>query len=576
MPLVVLAIVLGWTLLVVRLICFRTTLGARTLVTWLLLGALLGTVANPVALTFFNSYRFNGSPLYVLLIAVSQQLLMAAPVLLLLSRKNWRQSSSVCDPFLAAFTLGLGYEFLGAFMAVARQSASVSGFNLLPPGTASTTTLTVAGYAYWTGLVALAGAATLRFVRNRLLAYVAMAVALALCALDAYADFATTPLAEDVRKVTLHGSLVPWLTLAALIGAVAWELVRSQGGSSLQSAVKELQSVLTAAVSLKFAEARRASLAGHLRRQEENLAAELQQNRADRSLQEQKQAVGDLLQRLRQAPPAPAGNLAGWARRRWMQLVAVAAFLVFALVLVMPGMESEAAWTWNSLALATRLAPFQLTLAGTLLVLLLLWQYVVAPPHAFSNVAADEMAQFSAERRILQVGLGVAVMALLYPQPHEFIAFQSSLPAALGLQPAGYNDMQALTMLLLLGWAAGAVTARRAEAWRRSPQGDHLRSLVHNTVTACSIAAVAWLGLAFFTQLQLYAHAHWGAKFFQWYDGNGNSIMEMMTGAVTGVVAFLLAWGMRLAAARFERNFLEAAGGGTGRTPPKAAAAGAR
>lgn len=574
MPLVVLAIVLGWTLLVIRLICFRTTLGARTMATWFLLGALLGTVANPVVTSFFNSYRFNGSPLYVLLIAASQQLLMVTPVLLLLGRRNWRQAGSVCDAFLAAFLLGLGYEFLGAFLAVARQASSVSGFNLLPPGTVSTSALTVAGYAYWTGLIALAGAAALRFLRNRMLAYIAIAAALALSTLDSYGDFAATPLAEEIRKITLHGSLLPWLTLAALIGVVVWEVIWTR--SSPQSAVKEMQSVLTAAVGLKFTEARRASLAAHLRRQAENLAAQAQRDGSNRSLQEQAKAVGDLLQRLSQAQPAPSADVVGWAKRRWLQMLAIAAFLFFALVLVMPGMESQSIWIWTSLALATRLAPFQLTLAGTVLVLLLVWQYIVAPPKAFSNVAADEIAQFSAERRILQIGLGVAIMALLYPQPREFIAFQSDLPAALGLQPAGYNDMQALTLLLLLAWAAGAVTVRRAEAWRRSPQGDHLRSLVHNAVTACSIAAVAWLGLAFFSQLQIYAHANWGAKFFQHYGTNGNSILEMTIGVLTGVVAFVLAWGMRLVAKRFEKNFLEAAGGGTRSTPPRAAAAGAR
>ncbi|HUK86230.1 MAG TPA: hypothetical protein VLT85_01085 [Terriglobales bacterium] len=578
MPLVVLAIVLGWTLLVIRLICFRTTLGVRTLLSWFALGAFLGTVANPVAWTFFNSYRFGGSPVYLLLINVSQQLLMAAPVLLLLGRRSWRQAGSVGDAFLAAFLLGLGYEFLGAFLAVARLANSVSGFSFLPPGTASgagtyAAAVTVAGYAYWTGLIALAGAAALRFLRNRLLAYLAIAAAVIVCALDAHADLAGSLLSLELLKINLHGNLLPWLTLAALIGVVVWEVGWSK--SSPQSVARDLQVVVTAAVGLKFLEARRASLAGHLRRQEENLAAELRRDGSNRALQEQLQATRDLCQRVEQAPPAPPADVVAWAKRRWLQMVALAAFLFFALLLVRPGMESLANWIWTSLAFATRLAPFQLTLACTVLVLLLLWQYVVAPPHAFSNVATDEVAQFSAERRILQVGLGVAVMALLYPQPHEFIAFQSSLAAGLGLQPAGYNDMQALTLLLLLGWAAGTATARRAEAWRRSPKGDHLRSLVHNTISACGIAAVAWLGLAFFSQLQIYAHANWGAKAFQHFGANGNSILEMAIGALTAVVAFILAWGMRLLAARFEKNFLETAGGGRP-APPRAAAAGAR
>lgn len=574
MPLVVLALTLAWALLVVRLICFRTTLSARTLATWFALGALLGTVANPVALKFFNSYRFDGSPLYVLLIGVSQQLLMATPVLLLLGKRSWRQASSVCDALLASFMLGLGYEFLGAFMVVAPQANTVSGFSFLPPGTVSNATLTFAGYAYWTGLIGLAGSATLRFLRNRFLAYLAIAAALAVSTLDAYGDFAGTPLAVEIQTYTLHGALLPWLALAALIGTVVWEIAWVKGGNSVQSAVKELQSVLTAAVGLKFVEAKRAGLASHLGRQLENLAAELRHDPGNSALQQEHAATSELLKKLSQASPAPSTNVLEWLRRRWLALLSVAAFVIFAFVLVTPGMSTMSQWIWTSLAMATRLVPFQLTLAGTVLVLLVLWQYIVAPPQAFSNVASDEVAQFSGERRILQTGLGIAVMALLYAQPREFIAFQSNLAAGVGLQPAGYDDMQALTMLLLLAWAAGALTVRRAEAWRVFPKGDHLRSLVHNTVSVCSIGAVAWLSFAFFTQLQLYAHANWGAKFWMRYHANGNSVLEMAIGALTAVVAFLLAWGARLVAARFEKNFLAAAGGG--RVPPRAAAAGAR
>src|SRR5260221_6922605 len=119
MPLLVLGILLVWTLVLFRVICFRTTLGARTLLTFFALGALLGTTANPLAEKFFNSYRYDGNQLYVLLILLCQHLLMVSPVLVLLLRPAWRYSSSVCDAFLAAFMIGAGYEFLGAVMALA-------------------------------------------------------------------------------------------------------------------------------------------------------------------------------------------------------------------------------------------------------------------------------------------------------------------------------------------------------------------------------------------------------------------------------------------------------------------------
>jgi hypothetical protein len=231
MPLLVLGILFVWTIAVFRLICVRTTLGLRTLLTFVGLGALLGTVANPLAEKFFNSYRYDGNQLYVLLIVAMQHLLMAAPVLLLLSKPAWRRSSSVCDAFLAAFAIGAGYEFFGALLALAPSESVASGLSFLPPGVASTAAATVAGYAYWSGLVALVCAACFRFLRNPLLAYGATAAALLLCTLDHYGDLHSGPPADKISVFTLHGALLPWLVLLLLVGAVVWEMLWAKSGS---------------------------------------------------------------------------------------------------------------------------------------------------------------------------------------------------------------------------------------------------------------------------------------------------------------------------------------------------------
>src|SRR5262249_28098907 len=151
---------------------------------------------------FFNSYRYEGNQLYVVLIIAVQHLLMALPVLILLMRPAWRRGSSVCDAFLAAFAVGAGYEFLSLFMAVAPEQSVANGLSFLPPGTASTETVTVAGYAYWTALVTLAWAGSLRFLRKPILAYSVAAIALLLSTLDHYGYVAATPSGQRVSTFT--------------------------------------------------------------------------------------------------------------------------------------------------------------------------------------------------------------------------------------------------------------------------------------------------------------------------------------------------------------------------------------
>ena len=164
------------------------------------------------------------------------------------------------------------------------------------------------------------------------------------------------------------------------------------------------------------------------------------------------------------------------------------------------------------------------------------------------------MAQFWAERHILQLGLGVALLALLYPHPGEFTAFQSTIARGAALPVAGFNETQALTLLLVLAWAVGTLTTKRAELWRKSVGGAHLQNLTHNLISLCSIAAVAWLALNFFTHIQIYGHAHWGETFFNHFQSNGNSILEMVLGIVTAMFSYGAAWMLRWLASRFENN----------------------
>src|SRR5438270_10220285 len=99
MPLIMLLLLAAWTLIVFRLLCFRATVGARTVVTWLALGAAAGPLATALTDKFFNSYSWTGT-YYFILIDVLRVFVLIVPVLLLLSRSKWRWGSSVADAFL--------------------------------------------------------------------------------------------------------------------------------------------------------------------------------------------------------------------------------------------------------------------------------------------------------------------------------------------------------------------------------------------------------------------------------------------------------------------------------------------
>ena len=114
------------------------------------------------------------------------------------------------------------------------------------------------------------------------------------------------------------------------------------------------------------------------------------------------------------------------------------------------------------------------------------------------------------------------------------------------------------------------LTAKRAELWEKKTPADRLRNLAHNFLTVCSAATVAWLAFAFFTQIQVYAHANWGARFFNYFHANGNSVLEMVLGLFTVVFSFGAAWLVHRFAVRFEKTLLGVAG-----TPSRPAAPGA-
>lgn len=262
------------------------------------------------------------------------------------------------------------------------------------------------------------------------------------------------------------------------------------------------------------------------------------------------------------AAKQPRPNIVRWLKHCWVEITGVVLFAVLAFVLPWsPLFDKLSSALWTSDPFALRLPPFQVSLLVMLLLATAGWHFLISAARPFSNVLVDELARFSAERMLARLGLGIAVMALFYPRPQEFMVFQSPLATAAGLRVPGWNDLQGVTILLSLAWAASSLTTRRAEAWRKSSGTNYLREVLQNALIAFTAASVAWTSFTFFNQLQAYIHAHYGVAFFNQFKTNGNSIAEMVGGIITGVFAFGALWVFRRISDRMER-FLTGAGGG--------------
>src|SRR5262249_40380555 len=152
------------------------------------------------------------------------------------------------------------------------------------------------------------------------------------------------------------------------------------------------------------------------------------------------------------------------------------------------------------------LVPFQQNLITMMLVPVTLWYFLIAPIGA-SSVRGDEAAQIAAERRLLQSGIAVSLVTLLYPVTGELFDFNGALALASGLNLRNtWNGLQLNTLVLFLIAMACGFTISRAERWHHAPQEARSRAAAHNLVTGFRALTLAWIGYNFFVQLQAFIH----------------------------------------------------------------------
>lgn len=229
MALLWLVVVVLWTLLVLRVVGARATLSERTFATYLVLGALLAIAAAPPLASLVNPYNQPPSGFVLLVLTMGRLALVLAPVGYALRSRGTERALSVTDAFLLAFMVGFGFDLLGAVVTASAAAQPLRGLSFLPPWEIETDQrMTVAGFGYWAGLIALTYAAARRFLREpRIVVGVSLAAFLLVCLLataQATALRPTGPLGW-VLTLTLNGAATAWIALIAVVALSVGEAI---------------------------------------------------------------------------------------------------------------------------------------------------------------------------------------------------------------------------------------------------------------------------------------------------------------------------------------------------------------
>jgi hypothetical protein len=579
MPLMQLLLLAIWTLLLVRALSLRATVSLRTLGTYLVLGAVLGPVALPVVHSFFNSYG-SYQVYHWPFVAVGVELLLLAPVLAFLFFRRAHQLTSVGDAFLLAFMVGFGYDLIAALTGVAGTSQLRSGVSYFPPFVFQSQNLTVAGFGYWSGLIALAIAAAARFLRTRAAIYIAAAIAAFWVAADISGlvslQRAPTLLAAVFGNMTMHGLMTPWLCLLALLGLSLWEgrWISTTGGTgAAQGLISQWSAALTALTGGKLGDFRRLAQVSRLRRHRALAQAELSRAPSDPYLTAICQELDRQLLAAESAPAAAeTAPLLAWAKRRTLQLTLMAALIV--IVFLLPQIPALRDFFWRLSLLNAPLLPLNLSLLNCVLAVIIAWRYLSSAAPAPDGSSG---LQFRGEDTILQVSLFSVFVGLMYGKTEDLYSL-TSLPQLLGLASApGYDHGQITTTMLLVAAVATGFSLKRSDALRQ--RGFPMRRAVAITrvINLTVLFAGVGLVLVFFQQGQILLHSLMGGLLFRIFGRNGNSAGDTLVGIVTAAFSFALFWGLSILAKRAKSFLVPAAvaPGAAGSGTQKGASAGA-
>lgn len=572
-----------WTLVLLVFVRIRAALGVRTLVSFLVLGAVVGLLAVPFATKLVIPYSISSpyAPLLNLMAAIGTQAALVGPVITFLFLRRNQVAVSVIDAFCLAFVSGLGFDLVIFILALLNDPEQVKLISFIPPWVLATDTVARGGFAYWNGLIALTVAAVLRFLRSGKLAIIVGVFAFLYVAIDqawVYVEKATGYPPEGVlglfSTLTMHGKLTAWLCIFGVIlfglAETFWLLRTGEGRNpdGEQSGV------------LKFLNLRGTSSP---RRQAEIARTESKMSPEDESLDQVAQLLEIRNGQSRSIDTAETLQAAaGRGSSAYVKVFAPWAVIILLLFL------DYALPTVNDLFWSIPLVHLQLSPLPTLLCLFLtavvVWRFLMGPNRANSTVEPDEVLQFEAERAILQVGLAAAILVFLYPSLESlYQALQRDpwfkLPALASTLAEAYVGQQfrkeLATMLLLFVAGATGLVTKRIAAWKLAPLSERRVSVFQNVMRLLIIFVTAWVVLTVYVPVLTIVHQYLAAVLFnvgELVGIHGNTIAAVLVGVMA--IVFSIGTGLVLnsISRRLEEFFVGRHVATTDQAPTEAAA----
>ena len=498
MQLLLVALLVVWTIVLIRLLCFRATVSDRTLLNYIVLGMLIGPTAILPLHRLLNPYsapNFPYTPIVTLFLSLLTIFVLLTPILFYLFSRRTYMLLSIADAFLLAFMVGFGFDLLGVLLATGNFDPW-SSLSLLPPWQQEVIpaeTFTLTGTGYRTGFVALVLAASLRLVRKRSLVVLATSLALLWVSADTVAWMwpaqqenpgATDSLRTVLTTLSFNGLFTAWLILIILMVLQFREyrwLTSSEDNESSNPLefVDEWRELFRSLTARRFSQYLSALEFFGLRRQVNIGQRELHISPNDAllvrtvpRLEEELQKLGT--QETHLAETEPAGEaIQPVSLNRWV-LITLPWVAVIAM-LFMPGGLSR--------------------LIALVLMAALLWWYVTSADRMEGFRSADDIVRFYGERSILLATFAVSLLVFFSILTEPFFP-----PVAVSFQlPPARLDLDVNLFLLLLAVAATGFTSRRRARWQLAPWRVRQRPLVRKVLTVLTAFAVAWLCIKIYT-----------------------------------------------------------------------------
>ena len=545
MALIALLLLAGWTVLVVRVLCARATLSGRSFLTFFLLGALLAPTASPMAEKLFAPYNDAG-PWIAFFISLARQLPLLLPVFLI--RKF--PTLSVADAFALAFMTGFGFDLSATFVAAAIAAQPLRGLSLWPPWEFKSAAFSVAGYGYWTAVVALAFAAGQRFLRRPKTVWALTAAVLLLVVVEAASLLWRSPPSwlSIFGMLTFHGAITAWLALVAVVALsfyeAAWSAPASAEAPGKFRLLEEWQALLQmlfrrdfkgyAALREQYAWRQQSELA-----QAESVAApeapRLVQITRDLRVREWEISEHGAAGKPEAAlPPQPwwrGPRAAIWGA--WLA--------IFFVIVVVPRLPAGVgAFVWSFPLLHYRLPAFPLTVLECVLVYILVRRHLLSAARPTAPADVDDVIRFHGENAALKIGIGIVLIVLVYAHPEHLYPFSSMATHFAGARIPPWDATQVGTVLLLFATAVTGITVKRSRRWQEIPIEERRKSALHNALQLIIAIMVVWLCNAIYISWVVKFHNNLGATLFNVFGRGGNYAAAVITAVLTGLIGFAL------------------------------------